>query len=72
MSLLFFSFVMVYIIHKIFVFHKNHLNYLNEYIFECLFQKYNFLNYSKLSIINIIFFKKLIFSITYNDGKSEA
>ena len=49
MSLLNFSFVMVYIIHKIFVFLKNHLNYLNEDIFECLFQKYNKLSFSSRS-----------------------
>ena len=33
MSLLNFNFVMIYIIHKILVLFKNHLNYLNDNIF---------------------------------------
>ena len=41
MSLLNFSFVMIYIIHKILVLLKNHLNYLKDNIFECFFKKYN-------------------------------
>ena len=34
MSLLNFSFVVIYIIHKMLVLLKNHLNYLNDNIFE--------------------------------------
>ena len=41
MSLLNFSFVMIYIIHKILALLKNHLNYLKDNIFECFFKKYN-------------------------------
>ena len=41
MSLLNFNFVMIYIIHKILVLLKNHLNYLKDNIFECFFKKYN-------------------------------
>ena len=63
MSLLNFNFVMLYIIHKILVLLQNHLNYLKDDIFECFFKKYNRL---------LIFFKKIIFFITNNDGKSKA
>ena len=35
MSLLNFNFVMIYIIHKMLVLLKNHLNYLKYSIFEC-------------------------------------
>ena len=35
MSLLNFNFVMIYIIHKMLVLLKNHLNYLKDSIFEC-------------------------------------
>ena len=52
MSPLNFSFVMTYIIHKMLVLFKNHLNYLKDNIFECLFKKYNKLLY---------FFKKHFF-----------
>ena len=41
MSLLSFNFLMNYIIHKILVLLKNHLNYLKDKMFECFFQKYN-------------------------------
>ena len=41
MLLLKFSFVMIYIIHKMLVLLKNHLNYLEDNIFECFFKKYN-------------------------------
>ena len=41
MLLLNFNFVMIYIIHKILVFLKNHLNYLKDGIFECFFKTYN-------------------------------
>ena len=36
-----FSSVMIYIIHKILVLLKNHLNYLKDNIFEFFFKKYN-------------------------------
>ena len=36
-----FNFAMIYIIHKVLVLIKNHLNYLKDNIFECLFKKYN-------------------------------
>ena len=32
---------MIYIIHKIIVLLKNHLNYLKDSIFECFFKKNN-------------------------------
>ena len=31
----------IYIVHKILVLLKNHLNYLKDNIFECFFKKYN-------------------------------
>ena len=50
---------MIYVIHKMLVLLKNHLNHLKDNNFECFFKKYNF------------FFVFLIFFfITYNDGKS--
>ena len=51
MSLLNFSFFMVYTIHKILVLIKNYLNYLKDNIFECLLR----------SIIYFYFFKKIYF-----------
>ena len=39
-SLLNFSFVIIYIIHKMLVLLKNYLNYLQDNIFECFFKKY--------------------------------
>ena len=45
MSLLNFSFIIIYTIHKILVLIKNHLNYLKDNIFECLFKKYNRLSF---------------------------
>ena len=57
MSLLNFDFLKVYIIHKILVLLKNHLNW------EWFFKKYN----------RLLFFKKtIIFFIIYNDEKSKA
>ena len=50
--LLNFSFVMIYIIHKMLVLLKNHLNYLKDNIFECFFEEYNRL---------FFFFKKNFF-----------
>ena len=41
MSLLNFNFVMIYIIYKVLVLIKNHLNYLKDNIFKCFFKKYN-------------------------------
>ena len=48
--LLSFSFVMIYIIHKIFLLLKNHLNYLKDNLFECFFKKKSFLFFSFYSI----------------------
>ena len=41
MSLLNFNYVMIYIIYKMLVLLKNHLNYLKNNIFECFFKEYN-------------------------------
>ena len=41
MPLLKFSFIVVYIIHKMLVLLKNHLNYLKDSIFVCFLKKYN-------------------------------
>ena len=41
MSLLSFNFVIIYIIHKMLVLLKNHLNYLKDSIFKCFFKEYN-------------------------------
>ena len=35
-----FSFIMIYIIHKMLVLLKNHLNYLKDSILECFFKEY--------------------------------
>ena len=40
-SLLIFNFAMIYIIYKVLLLLKNHLNYLKDNIFECFFKKYN-------------------------------
>ena len=40
-SLLNFNFVMIYIIHKMLVLLKNHLNCFRDSIFECFFKEYN-------------------------------
>ena len=45
------NFVMIYIIHKILVLIKNHLNYLKDNLFECFLR----------SIIDFYVFKKLFF-----------
>ena len=42
-SLLNFSFIMIYTIHKILVLIKNHFSYLLHNVFECLFKEYNIL-----------------------------
>ena len=41
MSTLNFNFVRIYIIHKMLLLLKSHLNYLKDSIFECFFKKYN-------------------------------
>ena len=41
MSLLNFNFVMIYIIHKMLILLKNHLNYLKDINFEGFFKEYN-------------------------------
>ena len=41
MSILNFNFVMIYIIYKILVLFKNHLNYIKDAIYECFFKEYN-------------------------------
>ena len=51
MPLLNLNFVMIYIIHKILVLIKNHLNHLKDNIFECFLKRYN----------RLLFFKKKIF-----------
>ena len=63
MSLLNFNFVMIYKIRKILVLLKNYLNCLKDNIFEFCIRKYNRL---------LFLFKKLIFFVTYDDGKSKA
>ena len=40
-SLLNFNFVMIHIIRNVLVFMKNHMNYLQDSIFEFSFKKYN-------------------------------
>ena len=40
-SLLNFNFAFKYLIHKIIVLIQNHLNYLQNYVFEIVFMKYN-------------------------------
>ena len=62
MSLLNFSFIMIYTIHTILALLKNHLNYLKGNISKYLFKMYNRL---------LLFFKKIIFFTAYNDGKSK-
>ena len=52
MSFLNFNFLMIYIIHKMLVLLKNHLNYLKDSIFECFFKKHNRL----LFLLKKIFF----------------
>ena len=32
---------MIYIVHKMLLLLENHLNYLKDYIFECLFKEYS-------------------------------
>ena len=53
-SLLNFTFVMIYIIHKMLILLKNHLNYLKDSIFEYFF-KYDRLLFFKI----IVFFHNI-------------
>ena len=53
MPLLNFNIVMIYIIHKMLVLLREHLNYLKHNIFECFIKEYN---------THLLFLKKLIFS----------
>ena len=55
--LLNFDFVMIYIIHKMFVLLKNNLNYFKDTIFECFLR----------SITDFYFLENYFFT-TYNDG----
>ena len=59
-SLLNLSFAMIFIIHKILVLIKNHLNYLKDNILELSFKKYERL------------LKNYVFFIIYKDGKSKV
>ena len=52
MPLLGFSFVMIYIIHKVIVLLKNYLNYLKDSTFKYFFKEYN----------RLFFFKKISFT----------
>ena len=61
-SLLNFNFALKYLIHKILVLIKNHLNYLQDNIFKFFFKKYNSLKFN--------FYLKNIFFIIYYDEKS--
>ena len=49
MSLLNFNFAMIYVIYRILVLLKNHLDYLKDNIFDCFFKKYH----------KLLFFKKI-------------
>ena len=53
---------MIYVIRKMLLLPKNHVNYLKDNIFESFFKKYN----------KILFFKKTFFFKIYNDEKSKA
>ena len=54
MSLLGFSFVMIYIIHKVIVLLKNYLNYLKDSTFKCFFKEYNRLFLKKISFTTLM------------------
>ena len=56
MPLLNFNFVMIYVIHKMLVLLKKHLNYLKDSIFECFFKKNNRLSF----FLKYIFFSQHI------------
>ena len=59
MCLLNFSFVMIYIIHKMLVLLTNHMNFFKDNIFECFFNR-------------LLFFQKKISFTIYNDRKFKA
>ena len=63
MSVLNSNFVTIHITQKSLAWIRNHMNYLQDKIFECFLR----------SIINFYFFlKKVNFLITYNDKKCKA
>ena len=62
-NLINFTFIIVYVIHKMLVFLNDNVNCLKDNIFECLFNERNRF---------LFFFKKIIFSITYNNGKFKS
>ena len=53
MLLLNFNFVMIYILYKMLILLKNHLNYLEDSIFECFYKEYNRLLFKKHFFYNI-------------------
>ena len=53
MSLLNFSFTMIFPTPKMLVLLKHHLNYLKDSIFECLFNNYNVIKIEYLEILRI-------------------
>ena len=57
-----FNLAMNYIIHKILVLIKRHLNYLEDNIFKFFCKKYN----------RLLLFKKLFFFPTYNNEKPKT
>ena len=63
-SFLNFKFVTVYIIHKILVLFKNHLNYLKDNIFKCFLKKYN-------RLLLFFFLKTKNIFITYKEDEDE-
>ena len=63
MSLLNFSFIMIFTIYKISALLQTSLNFLKDSIFECSFKEYN---------RPLIFSKQLFFFITYNYEKFKS
>ena len=63
MSLLNFSFIMIYTVYKMLLLIKNHLNYLRDNILGC------FLN---IVIYFKFFLKKIIFLVIYYNGKFKS
>ena len=53
MSLLSFNFVMIYIIHKMLLLLKNHVNYLRNSIFECFLRRVIFFLLKKAFFLNM-------------------
>ena len=64
MSLLNFSFTMIFLTQKTLVLLKNHLNYLKDSIFECLFNKYNVIKIEYVEILRIFLSIKMKTIIT--------